>query len=74
MSLRDIMMKFMSPKMRAEAEVESRKWQATCPRCQSVNSVWEMGGIRYKAAGRPIRLVRCPNCGKISPHQFEKRG
>jgi phage FluMu protein Com len=73
-SLRNFILKFMSPKMRAEAEADSHKWMATCPRCQSVNSIWDIGGIRYKAVGgRPITLVRCPNCGKISPHRFEKR-
>jgi phage FluMu protein Com len=72
-SLRGLIMRFMSPKMREDAEAESRKWVATCPRCQSINSIWDMGGMRYKAAGRPIKLVRCPKCGKISPHQFEKK-
>jgi len=63
----------MSSETKADAEAESRKWTAVCPRCQSVNSIWDVGGMRYKAAGRPIKLVRCPNCGKISPHRFEKR-
>jgi phage FluMu protein Com len=71
--LRNLILRFMPPAMKADAEAESRKWVATCPRCQSVNSVWDIGGIRYKAAGRPIKLVRCPNCGKISPHQFSKK-
>jgi phage FluMu protein Com len=71
-SLRDVILRFMSPAMKADAEAESRKWVATCPRCQAVNSIWDMGGMRYKAAGRPIKLVRCPSCGKISPHQFSK--
>lgn len=71
--LRSFIMWFMPPKVKAEAEADSRKWVATCPRCQAVNSVWDMGGIRYKAAGHPIRLVRCPGCGKISPMQFDKK-
>jgi hypothetical protein len=31
-------------------------------------SVWERGGIRWKAAGRPIMVVKCPKCGKTGPH------
>ena len=74
MSVRDIFLFFMPPKMKAEAEEESRKWLATCPRCQTVNSVWDMGGIRYKAAGNKVSLVRCAHCGKASVMRFEKKG
>lgn len=72
MSLRDFILRFMPPRMRADAETESRKWVAACPRCQRENSVWDVGGIRYKAAGRPTMMARCPDCGKAGPHRFEK--
>jgi phage FluMu protein Com len=73
-SLRGFILRLMPPEKRMEAEAESKTWLATCPRCMAVNSIWDVGGMRYKAAGRPIKLVRCPNCGKISPHRFEKKG
>ena len=73
MSLRDIILWFMPPAMKVDAEADSRKWVATCPRCQAESSVWEMGGIRYKAAGTKITLVRCPNCGKQSFMQIHKK-
>lgn len=43
-------------------ERESRGWKMTCP-CGRAISVWDAGGIRWKAAGNPVRLVRCPECG-----------
>jgi hypothetical protein len=73
MSLRDIILHFMSPKMRAEAEEDSRKWVATCPRCQAQNSIWDVGGIRYRAAGSKSSLVRCAHCGKTNFMRFEKK-
>ena len=71
--LRDIILWFMPPKMRAEAEADSRKWGAACPRCQAVSSVWDMGGIRYKASGNKVALARCSKCGKASFMRLEKR-
>lgn len=73
MSLRGLILGFMSPKMRVDAEEESRKWVATCPRCQQESSLWDMGGMRYKAAGTKITLVRCPQCGKQSFMQIRKK-
>jgi phage FluMu protein Com len=73
MSLRDIILKFMPPKMRAAAEADSRKWVATCPRCQKLNSIWDIGGIRYRAAGVKSSLARCAHCGKTNFMRFEKR-
>ena len=74
MRLRNLILGVMPPKMRAEAENESRRWIAACPNCQSVNSVWDVGGMRYKAVGNPIKLAQCPKCGKIGLHRFEKLG
>jgi hypothetical protein len=74
MRLRDIIFKFMSPKMRAEAEADSRAWVAKCPRCGTDNSIWDIGGVRYKAVGNKTSLVCCTGCGKVSFMRFEKRG
>ena len=73
MSLRDFIIGFMSPAMKADAETESRKWVATCPRCQQESSVWDMGGVRYKAYGMKTTLVRCPKCGKRSFMQIHRK-
>jgi hypothetical protein len=47
-------------------EAESRGWMVQCPKCGAERSVWEMGGIRYKAAGSPRWYRRCPGCGKLA--------
>lgn len=54
-------------------EVESRQWMAECP-CGHGRSIWELGGIRWKAAGRPRRLMRCPKCSQLSWHKVVWRG
>lgn len=48
----------------ASMEAESRAWKARCPGCGFAKSVWEMGGIRWKAKGEPRVLLRCPGCGQ----------
>jgi DNA-directed RNA polymerase subunit RPC12/RpoP len=55
------------PKSSAQnMEDESRKWMLTCSSCGYKASVWELGGIRWKAYGNPQKYRRCPECGKFS--------
>ena len=58
----------------AAIEADSRAWIATCPNCGFGRSIWELGGIRYKASGTPRRLMRCPRCGQSGWHRIEKTG
>jgi hypothetical protein len=44
-------------------EAESRQRMIRCP-CGFERSIWEAGGIRWKAAGRKRCYLRCPSCGK----------
>ena len=54
-----------SPELFAAMARDSRHWAAACPHCRAdTTNVWEMGGIRYKAAGQPRRRARCPRCGQ----------
>lgn len=55
-------------------EVESRTWKARCVGCERERSIWEMGGIRWKAAGNPRRLLACPRCGGSTLHLIHKSG
>lgn len=48
----------------AAMEAESRAWMVQCPKCGAERSVWDMGGIRYKAKGSSRWYRRCPSCGK----------
>lgn len=76
MAFRDVILWFMGPKTKAAAEAESRKWIATCPSCGKRISVWDLGGIRYKAAGKPWQGFRCQACGKWGMHQvaYDEKG
>lgn len=60
------------PRRRFEAlEADSRLWLARCS-CGLARSVWELGGIRYKAAGEPRWFMKCPQCGNRSWHQVSR--
>lgn len=54
------------------AEEESKRWMLKCP-CGHQRSIWDAGGIRWKAAGNPHRLMRCPKCGQRTVQRLEKR-
>ena len=51
----------------ANMEAESRLWLLRCP-CGHERSVWDMGGIRWKASGNPRRKLVCPQCGENTWH------
>lgn len=55
----------LSPKLAASIEAESRQWMMQCPKCGHEVSVWDGGGIRYKASGTVRRLGRCARCDKV---------
>lgn len=52
-------------------EADSRLWMVHCRRCGFKRSVWEMGGIRYKAVGEPRWYMKCVQCGKRSWHKVK---
>jgi DNA-directed RNA polymerase subunit RPC12/RpoP len=57
-----------------EIERESREWFVVCPNCGLERTIWDIGGIRYKARSRGKRMgVRCPSCGKRGMHAVERR-
>ncbi|HEV7280904.1 MAG TPA: hypothetical protein VGN57_11935 [Pirellulaceae bacterium] len=47
---------------RDSMEAESRRWMMQCP-CGHEKSVWDAGGVRWKAKGEPRRRTLCPKCG-----------
>ena len=55
----------------ASIERHSRSW-IIYPACGHKASVWERGGIRWYAKGRPKYYGQCPECGKNSWHQVYK--
>jgi hypothetical protein len=47
-----------------DMEKHSRLWMMQCQLCQHEISIWDLGGIRYKATGNPRSYRRCLKCGK----------
>jgi hypothetical protein len=48
----------------ARIEAESREWMMRCPDGHEI-SVWDAGGVRAGAAGKPSTAARCPGCGRV---------
>lgn len=66
--LRDLILAVVPAGVAASMERDSRAWKLTCP-CGHTRSIWELGGIRWKAAGEPRKLLRCPACGHFRWHR-----
>lgn len=58
---------------RDEIEYESSLWMVACP-CGWEQSVWDLGGVRYRAKGTKTQLRRCDSCGKRELHQVYYSG
>jgi hypothetical protein len=56
-----------------DMETESRSWIVRCNVCELERSVWEVGGVRWKAMGRKARLIHCPQCGRVRWHTLYRR-
>ncbi len=63
-----LILKLMPASKRQAIEAESRAWILKCDICGSERSVWDMGGIRWKASGSPRERVKCVTCGKVQWH------
>ena len=50
---------------------DSKRYRFTC-KCGKESSIWEIGGIRYKAAGKPATGIKCPQCGKFAMQKIYK--
>ncbi len=53
-------------------EADSRAWMIRC-RCGFERSVWDIGGIRWRAVGNSWTLRRCPNCHRVSWHRLYRK-
>lgn len=56
----------------AAMELHSRNWFARCLKCDHRRSIWELGGLRYKATGSSLTRLPCPSCGRRTAHRLEK--
>lgn len=69
----NFLFQLMPASWRASAELESKQWMLKCPNCNFESSYWDMGGIRWKAAGNPRIRMKCPSCGQIVWFQVYKK-
>lgn len=56
----------------AAMEAHSRYWFARCRTCDHRRSIWDLGGIRYKASGTSLTRLHCPQCNAARMHRLEK--
>ena len=57
--LRDLLLRLMPEAWVRDAERSSRLWLTECTRCGATSNVWDLGGLRWRAAGRPLTVMRC---------------
>jgi len=55
-----------SKRLANQIKAESQSWIMRC-------KIWESGGVRYGAAGNPIRKYPCPTCGRWTWHSVERK-
>ena len=56
-----------------DLRAESESWKIRCLRCGASKSVWEAGGVRWKAKSRGKRMiVRCSQCGGLRMAAVER--
>jgi hypothetical protein len=72
-AIQKLMMKILPPKWAEAMEADSRRWMVRCDTCCSERSIWEIGGVRWKASGNSITVMRCPQCSKITRHTIYKK-
>jgi predicted RNA-binding Zn-ribbon protein involved in translation (DUF1610 family) len=63
----------LMPGRAADIEHESREWMVVCPSCGFERSVWDMGGVRYKAKGSERVRGKCPSCGASGWKRLERK-
>ena len=68
-----LILAFVSDATARDMEAHSRAWKLVCSACGGKTSIWDAGGIRWKAKGRPTTLtvIRCSTCGKRTTHRLE---
>lgn len=64
---------FSSAKKFIAMKDESMQWIFICNKCDESSSIWDAGGIRYKATGQPKVSVRCPKCNTVGIYKITKQ-
>ncbi len=72
-ALRKLLITVLPRRWAEDMEVESRAWLVRCPSCEFERSVWDLGGVRWKARGNPRRYLTCPQCGRSGWHTVYRK-
>jgi len=67
--LQNLLVSILPSGWRESLETGSRSWRTRCSGCGYESNVWDMGGIRWKAAGSSRRLMRCTSCARLGMHR-----
>ena len=56
-----------------DMEAHSRAWKLVCSACGGRTSIWDAGGIRWKATrgSKTFTWIRCSACGQRTMHRLE---
>lgn len=60
--VQNLLMKILPVRWAQEMEAESRSWRVRCP-CGREKSIWDLGGVRWKASGARTFYGVCTECG-----------
>lgn len=66
--LRSTILSIVPESWAARMEAESRQWIMRCTTCDTEVSIWDAGGLRWKASGNPLRRSFCQSCGRKTWH------
>jgi hypothetical protein len=72
-SMQQFFMKVLPSAWAESMHTESQQWMVRCGSCGHERSVWELGGIRWKAGGNPRQLRVCPHCGQRNWHSLYRK-
>jgi predicted RNA-binding Zn-ribbon protein involved in translation (DUF1610 family) len=68
-----LMTRILPRRWAKDMERESRVWHYRCQVCGLERSVWDAGGIRWKATGNKATAAPCPRCGQLRTHDLFRK-
>jgi hypothetical protein len=71
--IQKLFMKILPARWAKDMEAQSRTWIIRCSACGFERSIWDIGGIRWRAYGNSSTFGRCPQCGKRTVHKIFRR-
>lgn len=67
-----LLIALLPDKWAADMEAHSRSWMIRC-KCGHERSIWDIGGVRWRAYGNSRLFMRCPHCGERSWHKLYRK-